>query len=355
MVKDSGNTAPRLELIGTEETWATPEYLDAFLGVIANSTSKVHRYARLFLERPAVRTALTDVDLKIADMDSAGIDVFLLSIVAPGVQVFGPDEGTALAQRINDSLFAQIQQHPSRFAGLATVAPQNPHGAAKEVDRAISQLGLNGIIINSHTNGEFLDDPKFWPIFEACIRNDAALYLHPWSPCEEMIGPYEKYQLFGAMSGLAAECSLHALRMILGGVFDEFPALRVVLGHGGEGLPYWLYRLDDIHGLLNSMNAPGLPKLERHPSEYIRSNFYITTSGMFWDPVLEFCVKVMGADHVMFAIDSPFASSQVAADFMRNAPLSDTDKALIASGNARRIFRIHAGATGVQAAQKRRV
>jgi len=345
MDKNSKLTGQRLQLIATEETWATPEYLDAFLKATADSPSKVSRYARLFLERPAVRDALTDIDLKIADMDRADIDVFLLSIVAPGAQIFPPDEGTALAQRLNDNLAAQIQRHPTRFAGLAAIAPQDPHGAAKEVDRAISQLGLNGVIINSHTNGEFLDDPKFWPIFEACVRNDAAIYLHPWSPREDMIGPYEKYQLFGAMAGLAAECSLHALRMVLGGVFDEFPSLKIVLGHGGEGLPYWLYRLDNIHGLLTSMKSPGLLKLRRNPSDYIRSNFYVTTSGMFWDPTLEFCVKVMGADHVMFAIDSPFAQSQVAADFMRNAPLSDSDKALVASGNARRIFRINAGKT----------
>lgn len=330
----------KLEIIGTEETWATPGYIKAFLRATADNPSVITKYARLFLDKPMVQAALTDIDQKIADMDRNGVDKFVLSLVGPGVQIFEAAQGTALATEVNDTLAAQIAQHPTRLAGLAAVAPQDPQGAAREIDRAIQKLGLNGVIINSHTQGEFLDDPKFWPIFEACVRNDTPLYLHPWSPREDMIGPYQKYQLFGAMAGLAHECSLHALRIVLSGALDVYPDLKIVLGHGGEGLPYWLFRLDDIHGLLNSMGAPDLPKLKRHPSEYIRSNFYVTLSGMFWDPVLKFCIEVMGVDRVMFAIDSPFEKTQVAADFMRNAPLSGRDKALVASGNARRIFRL---------------
>jgi 5-carboxyvanillate decarboxylase len=329
-----------MELIATEETFATPEYVDAFLKATSDSPSPGDQYARMFLSNPGIAKRLTDIDFRIADMDRHGVDIFLLSLVAPGPQAFSPDEGTAMARQVNDRMAAVIKQHPRRLAGLAAVAPQDPHRAAQEVDRAIAHLGLNGIVINSHTNGEFLDDPKFWPIFEACVRNNSAIYLHPTFPSDAMIKPYEKYQLHGALWGLAAECGLHAVRMIFGGVFDQYPELQIVLGHGGEGLPYWLFRLDDIHDLLLSIKAPGVVPMKRRPSEYVRSNFYVTTSGMFWNPVLEFCVKAVGADRILFAIDSPFAKSGVAADFMRNAPLSDSDKALIAHGNARKLFRI---------------
>lgn len=330
----------RLKLIGTEEHFATPEYIETFLKLTANSTSLGDQYARMFVSKPESRRLLTDFDLRIADMNRYGVDLLLLSLVAPGVQAFSPEEGTALARSVNDEMAVIIKQHPGRLAGLAAVAPQDPHGAAQEVDRAIAQLGLNGIVINSHTNGEFLDDPKFWPIFDACVRNNAAIYLHPTFPPDAMIVPYEKYQLQGALMGLGAECSLHAARLIFGGIFDRYPKLQIVLGHGGEGLPYWLYRFDNIHALLLSVKAPGMVPLKRRPSDYVRSNFYVTTSGMFWNPVLEFCVKAVGADRILFAVDSPFENLGEAADFMRNSPLSAKDKALIAHGNAQRIFQI---------------
>jgi 5-carboxyvanillate decarboxylase len=331
----------RLQLIGTEEHFATPEYIETFLKRTTNSTSLGDRYARMFVSKPENRKLLTDFDLRVADMDRYGVDVLLLSLVAPGVQAFSPEEGKALARRVNDGMTAIIKQHPRRFAGLAAVAPQDPQGAAEEVDRAITQLGLNGVVINSHTNGEFLDDTKFFPIFEACVRNKAPIYLHPTFPSDAMIVPYEKYQLQGALLGLGAECSLHAARLIFGGIFDRYPELQIVLGHGGEGIPYWLYRFDNIHALLLSVKAPGMVPLKRPPSEYVRSNFYVTTSGMFWNPVLEFCVKAVGVDRVLFAVDSPFENLGEAAEFMRNAPLSAADKGLIAHGNARKLFRIN--------------
>jgi 5-carboxyvanillate decarboxylase len=331
-------TPHKLRLIGTEETFSTPAYIDAYMKLAERDKSTGVQYVRLLLQHNA--KWLTDLDYRLSEMDQSGVDMHLLSLNAPGVQVFEPEEASRLASVVNDEIAALIQKYPERLCGLAAVAPQDPVGAVKEIDRAMGQLGLNGIIINSHTQGEFLDDPKFFPILEAAVRNRAAIYLHPQLPPDSMIKPFEKYAMEGAIWGFAAEASLHAVRMILGGVFDRFPDLQIVLGHMGEGLPYWLFRLDQVYRLLTRLKSPAILPLRRLPSEYVKSNFYVTTSGMFWNPVLKFCVESLGVDRVMFSIDFPFERCQEAAEFMRNAPLSDEEKRKIAHENAQKLFRI---------------
>lgn len=154
--------------------------------------------------------------------------------------------------------------------------------------------------------------------------------------------PFEPYALTGAAWGFQAEAGLHAARLIMGGVFDEYPDLQVVLGHMGEGLPYWIFRMDQMYGMMSSLPVPpeGLKRLKRRPSEYIRENFHITTSGMFSDDVLEFGIRTMGPDRVLFAIDYPFENSAEAARWLRAAPIRESERALIAHSNSERLFRI---------------
>jgi predicted TIM-barrel fold metal-dependent hydrolase len=291
-----------------------------------------------------VRRQLLDVeDERLKIMDSGGVDMHILSLTAPGVQTFSPAKAGSLARLANDRLAAVIARHPSRFAGLATVPVQDPDAAALEIARAITELQLNGVIINSHTDSEYLDEEKYWPILEAAQAYGAPLYLHPRSPAAHHAAAFKKYGLETGIWGFAAETGLHALRLIVGGVFDRFPDLKVVLGHLGEGLPYWMYRLDYMHPVRSSYQAR--PKLSLKPSEYITRNFAITTSGMNWEPVLRFCIEAVGADNIMFAIDYPYQLTEGAVRFLDKADISTEDKNKIFYQNAERIFGVSPAST----------
>ena len=273
-------------------------------------------------------------------MDAAGIDIELLSLTAPGVQIFERDKAVAMARFCNDKLAEGIRMNPDRFAALAAVAPQDPQEGAKELERSIKKLGMKGLIINSHTKGEFLDDPKFWPILEAAEALNVPLYLHPRVPCAAMLAPYKQYPLEGAIWGFEAECGLHALRMILGGVFDQFPNLTVVLGHMGEGIPFFLNRIDYQYGdfVLKKAQSPRAKNLKRSPKEYFLDNFYITSSGMNWEDEIMFGRKVVGADRLLFAVDYPFSLPGPDVEQVEKLPLSDEEMKQFYQTNAEKVF-----------------
>ena len=332
-----------MRLIATEEAFAPIEYIEEYLRLAGRVDNAGTRYLKVYYNRPEVVRQLTDLDQRIAEMDAFGVDMHLLGITSPGVQAFDADLGTALAAIANDTLAAAIARHPTRFAGLAAVAPQNPQAAAREVERAVNTLKLGGVIVNSHTHGEYLDDPKFWPIFEAAVACDVPIYLHPAFPADAMIGPYSDYGMMGALWGFGAETSLHVVRMIMGGVFDAFPTLKIVLGHLGEAVPFWLDRLDNrYHNILRrgGLEPLGMKRLERLPSEYFRTNFWITTSGMMSDAPLEFCLGLFGPERLMFAIDYPFEQTAEAVPFIHAAPLEPEARRLITHANAEALFRI---------------
>lgn len=320
--------------ISTEETFGIPEVYDATAALIAEGMPDEIGIG-LPPKASKLVTQLLDLgDARIADMDEGRIDKQLLSLWSPGVQIFEPTQGTELATLTNDRLAAAVKKHADRFAGLTTIAPQNPQAAAMEIERGMTTLGLHGVLINSYTKSEYLDDKKFWPIFEAAQAHDAAIYIHPRKPAPSMYAPYADYQMDGAMYGFHMDTSTHAVRLLLSGLFDEFPKLKIVLGHMGEGLPFWLNRLDNIAA------STKLATIKRKPSEYFLDNFVITTSAMFWDPILELSHKVLGPERILFGVDYPFAPSSVGTAWLDDAPLSDTDRQKIYSGNARRIFHI---------------
>lgn len=287
--------------------------------------------ARSFLPR------LLDLDaIRLAEMDANGVDVHLLSLTSPGVQMFEPATAVELARLSNDRLSEAVRRHPARFAGLASFAPQDPTAAAKEMDRAINTLKLKGFIVNSHTQNGYLDEPRFWPILEAAESLGVPLYIHPRSPSDGMAAPFRDYRMEGPSWGYGVETGTHAVRLMLSGVLDRFPRLRIVLGHLGEGLPFWLWRLD-------YMAAPGSRAGLRNrlrPSEYFRRNFAITTSGLEDPTVLRLCAEKIGIDNIMWAIDYPFQPTAPAVKFVESAPLSDQERELVAHGNAERIFQL---------------
>ncbi|HLH44403.1 MAG TPA: amidohydrolase family protein [Bryobacteraceae bacterium] len=277
--------------------------------------------------------------LRLRDMDDTGIAVQILSLTAPGVQVFNAPEAVALARSANDHLADAIRKHPDRFAGLAAIAPQDPAAAARELDRGVRKLGLKGAIVNSHTRGEYLDDAKFWEIFEAAESLKVPIYLHPTSPSPAMIAPFLDRGLDGAIFGFAVETGLHMLRIIVSGVLDRFPNLRIVTGHLGEGLPYWLFRIDFMHARMVAANRyAGVKKLAKKPSDYLRENFYFTTSGMAWTPPILYALSVLGVDRVMYAMDYPYQFVPEEVKVTDDLPIAGQDKRKLYQANAERVF-----------------
>jgi predicted TIM-barrel fold metal-dependent hydrolase len=327
--------------IATEEAWAIPEQFDAWRDLIKKSTTYD---PDLFLARAQtdggqLSQRLLDVDdERLRIMDEARIDVHLLALTSTGVQALETELAVSIATLGNDRLAEAIARHPDRYAGLATIAPQDPKHAVKEMERAIRALKLNGVMINSHTNGEYLDESKYWPILEAAAGLGVPIYIHPRSPSPAMAQPYRKYHLEHAIWGYAVETGLHAVRLIVSGVFDAYPTLKIVIGHMGENIPYALYRMDWMHA--RAAVAMDRPKLKLTPSEYFKRNFMITTSGVNWHAPLKFCIEVLGADNIMWAVDYPYQETHEAVRFMNEAPIPDEQKAKIFHRNAERVFRI---------------
>jgi 5-carboxyvanillate decarboxylase len=294
---------------------------------------------------PAKPVKITDMGKgRLKEMDEAGIDMQVLSLSIPGVDEFNAKDGTAAAKMINDELAAMVQKYPKRFVAFAAIAPQDPIAAAKELERAVKQLGAVGTMINSHIHGEYLDNQKFWPVLEKAEKLDVPIYIHPKVPNPAMVKPYQGYPgLTNAMLGFAAETSLHAMRMILSGVFDKFPKVKIILGHLGEAIPFWLWRLDsrfDEELESDPTTREFYKKLKKKPSQYFRDNFYVTTSGMFWEPPLKFVIQVLGSDKVLFAADYPYESSKLATEFIDAASISASDKANVCHRNAERLFKL---------------
>jgi 5-carboxyvanillate decarboxylase len=271
-------------------------------------------------------------------MDEYGVDMQVLSLTSPGVQMFDADTATDLAIVANDVLVETIRRHPTRFAGLASFAPHSPTRAAKEMQRAVHSLKLNGFIVNSHTNNEYLDDPKFWPIFEAAEDLGRPLYIHPRAPSDGMAEPFRAYGMEAAVWGYGMETGTHAVRLMFSGLFDRFPRLKIILGHMGEAIPFWFWRMDFMH---TRMKATGRTrKTDLKPSEYFKRNFAITTSGVESPEALEYSIKVLGVENVMWAIDYPYQPTAPAVAFMDAAPIPADQKEQVYCRNAERIFHI---------------
>jgi 5-carboxyvanillate decarboxylase len=302
---------------------------------------KLFHNETLFSPRGAkVEDALLDFgEGRLKHMDENGIDVQVVSLTNPGVQLFDSEEGTEWAKRSNDFLSEVVKKYPGRFIGLAAVAPQDPKKAADEIERAAGKLGLKGICLSSHARNEYLDNKKYWPIFETAARVGAPVYIHPGIPSTLMLSAFEDYgySLAGPILGFAADVSLHTMRLIYSGVFDAYPDLQVILGHLGEGLPFWLPRLD--FAFLKPW-VGDKPNLQRKPSDYLKTNFMITTSGIFFQPALLCACFALGADRISFAVDYPYESTGEALQFMKESPISDEDKAKIYHKNAEKLFKL---------------
>jgi 5-carboxyvanillate decarboxylase len=278
---------------------------------------------------------------RIREMDEAGINRQVLSLFVPEdayrrVQMLEPVAARTWAQRTNDELSAAVNKYPDRFVGLATIPAQSPDEAAAEIERAITKLNLKGVNITSHARNEYLDNKKYWSIFQTAERLGVPVYLHPSYPSAVILNGFNGYGglLASASFGFGVEVSLHVLRLIMSGLFDEYPELKIIIGHMGEGLPYWFSRIDFAwkRDLWNK------PSIKKRPSEYLKKNFMITTSGMFFIPSLMCAYSVLGSDAIAFGFDYPMEDINEALQFMKDAPVNEHEKAKIYYSNAEKIF-----------------
>lgn len=327
-------TGPRgYRRIACEEAFSTPEVV-AELSRLAGGVPSMKSGP---IAGPFMPDLLDIGAGRIRRMDADGVDVQVLSLTSPGVQTFAADTALALARDVNDRLAAAIRAYPTRFAGLATVAPQAAGESAKELERAVRTLGLKGGIINSHTNGEYLDDIKYWPLLEAAQALDVPIYIHPRDPSPGLEGPLA-VPGFAVGWGYAVETGTHAVRLIGNGVFDRFPRLRIVLGHLGEGLPFLLDRLDNRYRWQQQLF--GLKGTQRLPSEYFRDNFVVATSGMNYAAPVKAALEVLGPDKLLFAADYPMEVQHDAVQELEALPIAAGLKRRIFETNPARVFRL---------------
>jgi hypothetical protein len=322
-----------MRTIALEEHFWTPELASApGTGVLART------------DGGQLDARLRDLDKdRIADMDATGIDVQVISHVAPGAQGRPGAEGIATARRANDQLAQAVARHPGRLAGFAALPTASPSAAADELTRAVTDLGFVGGMINSTlgTDGAFLDDPRFDALLSAFESLDVPLYLHPAPPPDSLretlfggLPPAVSSALSMASWGWHAEAGLHALRLVMAGVFDRHPELRLIIGHCGEMLPFMLARIDA------TVPPPSVTGLAGPPSEYFLRSVWVTTSGMFSLPPVQCTLSVFGVDRVLFSVDYPFGGNAAGRAMLDALPVSPADKARIAGGNAERLLRL---------------
>ena len=301
--------------IATEEAFAPPDLLNQYRKLLADGYDDPGFTSLwgFYLGSPSPRATriierLQDLgEGRLRDMDERGIDRQVIAVTAPGVQVLDRDAAVAMAVEANDMLGEACLAHPDRYTGMAACAPQNPAEAAKEIERSVGKYGFKAVIINGHTQGEYLDNPKFLPILETAANLDLPIYIHPTGMPKAMVQHFLEAGLDGAVYGFGVDTGLHALRLIVNGVFDRLPKLKIIIGHMGEALPFWQYRLDYMQAAgQRAKRYEHLPALKQPVSAYLRDNFYITNSGVAWEPAIKFTQDNVGVDNTLYAMDYPY-------------------------------------------------
>jgi 2,3-dihydroxybenzoate decarboxylase len=280
---------------------------------------------------------LADFDeLRLRAMDEAKVTRAILSHTIPGLAVT-TDKKRAVddATKINDFLADKIARHPKRFGGFATLPMQSVPDAAKELERCVKKLGFQGAMINGHTHGHYLDEDQFEVFWERVADLNVPIYIHPTNAWQTPQNYQDHPELGEAIWGWAVETGTHILRLLFSGLFDRFPTLQIIAGHGGEGLPYFLWRFDSRFKIMSFGKT-----LRKPPSAYIRENVSITTAGLCSTPALRCALGELGEDRVLFSVDYPYESSKVAGDWLDNADLAPDTLRKVASGNAKRLLHL---------------
>jgi len=323
-----------MKIIAIEEHVTTPLYNDMQNVTPRRRNSMADRKQRV--GHDVDEELLNISNTRVAAMNEAGIDMQVLSLTMPGCQ--GLDAATAVkvARDANDRMAAAASAHPGRFAAFAALPTPDVGASVKELERAVKQLGFKGTMINGHTNGEFLDDKKFWPIFEAAQALDVPVYLHPRDPHPVAKVYFTGYEeLASAAWGFTMDTVSHFLRLIFAGVFDAYPKLTMILGHLGEGLPFYLDRLED-HTCLATKRLG----LKKTVAEVMYENVIVTTSGNFSPAAFQCTRDVLGIDKIIFSVDWPYESNKLGVEFLKRLALAPAELEMLAHGNAERVLKL---------------
>ncbi|MFG1705336.1 amidohydrolase family protein [Nonomuraea sp. M3C6] len=318
--------------IALEEHFNLPEFADSLPQYVEPRTMREIEHRLLDLGA-----------MRLEEMDAAGIELSVLSLTAPGVQAeTDPRRAVTLAKKTNDTLAEVVREHPDRYAGLAALPLQDPPAAADELERCATELGFRGALVNGFTNlgdaatGWYYDHERFLPFWERAEALGLPVYLHPRDPLPGNQGSYEGHpELLGAVWSFTVETATHALRLMTSGLFDRFPGLTVILGHLGETLPFTMWRIEHRVSFMGDLR-----KFRRPLSDYLLTNFYVTTSGDFRTQALVATLSELGADRVLFSSDYPYESMREAADWFDHSAISENDRVKIGRTNALRLFRL---------------
>jgi predicted TIM-barrel fold metal-dependent hydrolase len=324
-----------MRIVALEEHFAIPELMRRIdPGAIARRGFPIGRW-----KGPDKQLADLGAE-RLSDMDQAGITVQVLSATGPGADLVDGAEGVSLAREMNDVLARTVAKHPDRFAGFAHLPMRSPQAAADELERAVSELGFCGAMINGMTQDRFLDDPRFDPVLSRAERLDVPIYLHPNLPPEAVRKAYYEglpgitgFLLSAPAWGWHSELAIHVLRLVLSGALDRHPGLKLIVGHMGEGLPAMLARCDQMFGT-------EIAHLTRSVSTTVLDQMLITTSGLFTLPPFEVALAVFGVDRILFSIDYPYSSNRQGRDFLEALTLAPADLEKLACGNTDRLLKL---------------
>ncbi|MCY8535108.1 amidohydrolase family protein [Bacillus vallismortis] len=295
----------------------------------------------------AVQKRLQEFENRIEDMDRNGIQTSILSLTQPGIEgITDPERAVKLAKQMNDHAAEFfVSKHPDRFKAFAAVPLQDPEEAAKELERAVNELGFVGALINGYSNigdennAQYLDEPQVRPFWEKAAQLKVPVYLHPRIPLPNQQRIYKGYEgLLGSAWGFGFETATHAIRLMLSGLFDEYPDLTVILGHLGEGLPFTLPRVEHR---LRHQRPETHGNHQKAPTEYLRKNFYLTTSGVFRTQALIDTLLEVGSDRILFSVDYPYETMEEISSWFDQCPISETDRYKIGTENAAKLFQLN--------------
>lgn len=334
---DEGKAAPmskpagvQQRIVTLEEHFFVPSLVERFAG-----SSPAMRWMN-----PKLRAGLSDLgEQRLHDMDEGGITVQVISASMPGADLLDGNEGIDFAKSTNDRLAEAVRKHPGRFAGFAHLPMRTPAVAADELERAVTQLGFRGAMINGTTDGRFLDDTRFSPILARAVALDVPIYIHPNIPPQPVFDAY--YAGLPGMAGVAlgsgafgwhAEVAIHVFRLALAGTFERHPGLTIIVGHMGEMLPFMLDRADKVF--------QGMKVLDEPISKTILENVYITTSGVFSTSAFLNALTSFGADRIMFSVDYPYSSNITGKEWFDSIPVSPADRLKMMHGNADRLLKL---------------
>jgi predicted TIM-barrel fold metal-dependent hydrolase len=293
-----------------------------------------------------VQRRLSHREARIEEMDANGIEYTPVSLTEPGIQgIPNPREAVDMAKRCNDHVYEYyMQAYPKRFGGLASVALQNPKAAGAELERSVKQMGFVGCMINGFTDMAdsskplYLDSEFCLPFWEMVAELDIPVFLHPRVPHFSQRLVLEGYEgIWGSAWGFGRETAEHAVRMVLSGLFDRFPKVNIVLGHVGEALTFTLPRMD--HRLRYQSNT-GHGRHEKPAAAYLRSNFYLSTSGNARTPQLRNVMAEIDVERILFAVDMPFEKASEISGWFDNCEISELDRQKIGRANALRLFKL---------------